>query len=208
MHQHEDGHVQLAELSPSARERLLVFTALLTLWNPTIKLVSTQDVAHLWSRHIDDALQLAPLMPSSIDHAIDVGSGGGFPGLVLALATGLHFDLVESDSRKAAFLREAVTVTKTNATVHASRIEDVTLKPRMLITARALAPLPRLLELCHPLLADGGVCLFPKGERADAEIAQASRTWLMELERIHSKTSPTGLILRIKNLQRRELALA
>lgn len=206
--QHEGDDVQAAKLDPLVRNRLLQFKTLLMQWNSTIKLVSAQDIAHLWSRHIEDALQLLPLLPPGNDHAIDMGSGGGFPGLVLALATGIHFDLVESDSRKAAFLREATTVTQAAATIHACRVEDATLQPRMMITARALAPLPRLLELCHPLLAEGGVCLFPKGERADAEITQASRTWLMDLERIPSLTSPTGLILRIKNLRRRGMASA
>jgi 16S rRNA (guanine527-N7)-methyltransferase len=195
--------INSSSLNETIRNRLASFIALLARWNATIKLVSNQDIDHLWTRHIDDALQLIPLMPAEVTQAIDLGSGGGFPGLVLALATGVQFDLVESDSRKAAFLQEAVTLTKAPAVVHTSRIEDVTLRSRMLITARALAPLPKLLGLSRPFLADGGVCLFPKGERADTEIAEARKDWIMDLQQFSSRTSPSGRILRVTGLQRR-----
>ena len=195
----------VSRLDPMALDRLTTFAALLTQWNSTIKLVSPRDVAHLWTRHIDDALQLVPHMPLEARHATDLGSGGGFPGLVLAVATGVHFDLIESDSRKAAFLQEAVNVTNAPAKIHARRIEDVALTSRLLVTARALAPLPKLLELARPFLAEGGVCLFPKGEHADTEIAEARKDWIMDLRQMPSHTSPTGRILRITGLQRREV---
>ncbi len=115
--------------------------ALLVKWNPTIRLVSPPDLAAIWPRHIADSLQLLPLIPAGLDGAIDLGSGGGLPGLVLAIATGIHFDLVESDSRKAAFLSEAAIATRAPVTVHASRIEEVRLPRGGLVTARALAPL-------------------------------------------------------------------
>jgi 16S rRNA (guanine527-N7)-methyltransferase len=192
-------------LGSAARDRLTAFAALLTRWNPTIRLVSSQDIDHLWARHIDDALQLVPLMPQPLAHAIDLGSGGGFPGLILALATEVHFDLVEADSRKAAFLQEVITITRAPATIYAGRIEDIALESRMLVTARALAPLPRLLELSKPFLAEGGTCIFPKGERAGTEIAEASREWIMDVQQIPSRTSPDGRILRITNPQRRKV---
>jgi 16S rRNA (guanine527-N7)-methyltransferase len=203
--QNQSYSIAASSYNETTRNRLVTFTTLLVRWNATIKLVSHQDIDHLWTRHIDDALQLIPLMPAEVTQAIDLGSGGGFPGLVLALATGVHFDLIESDSRKAAFLQEAVTLTKAPAVVHASRIEDVTLRSRMLVTARALAPLPKLLGLSRPFLADGGVCLFPKGERADTEIAEARKDWIMDLQQISSRTSPAGRILRVTGLQRREI---
>jgi 16S rRNA (guanine527-N7)-methyltransferase len=201
----DEGQATLAStLSQLARDRLSRFITLLIRWNATIKLVSHQDIHHLWTRHIDDALQLVPHMPPAVTHAVDLGSGGGLPGLVLALATGVRFDLIESDSRKAAFLQEAITITNAPATVHARRIEDVALESRMLLTARALAPLPRLLALSQPFLAEGGICLFPKGERADDEIADARQDWIMELHQIPSRTSPAGRILRVSALRRRE----
>jgi 16S rRNA (guanine527-N7)-methyltransferase len=190
------------------RGRLIAFSTLLARWNPTIKLVSSKDIDHLWVRHIDDSLQMVPYMPSEVTHAVDLGSGGGFPALVLALATGVHFDLIESDGRKAAFLQEAVTLTRAPATIHAARLEDLALESRMLVTARAFAPLPKLLQLSQPLLAEGGVCLFPKGESAEAEIVAARKDWTMDLQQIPSRTSPAGRILRISELRRREVAFS
>ena len=203
-----DQRTNAASISSATRDRLTAFSRLLTRWNATIKLVGCQDVPQLWTRHIDDALQLGEHMPLGITHAVDLGSGGGFPGLVLAIATGVHFDLIESDSRKAAFLQEAVAITKAPATIHAKRIEAVTLQPRPLVTARALAPLPKLLDLSQPLLAEGGCCLFPKGERAEAEILEACKSWNMDLQQIPSRTSPVGQIVRITGLRRKELELA
>ncbi len=194
-------------LGAAARKRLIAFASLLTRWNTTIKLVSHQDLAHLWTRHIDDALQLVPLMPPGVTQALDLGTGAGFPGLVLALATEVHFDLVEADTRKAAFLQEAVTSLKAPATVHASRIEDLALGSRRLVTARALAPLPNLLELSQPFLAEAGVGLFPKGARVDAEVAEARKDWIMDLQQSPSRTSPDGRILRITGLRRRSGSL-
>jgi 16S rRNA (guanine527-N7)-methyltransferase len=211
---HSDGWRALAKqaadyeatgLDTAIRDRLIAFTSLLTRWNPTIKLVSSHDMACLWPRHVEDALQLVPYMPREATHAVDLGSGGGFPGLVLALATGVHFDLIESDSRKAAFLQEAATITEAPATIHAQRIEDMALKSRMLVTARALAPLPKLLELSHPFLAEAGVCLFPKGGRAETEITDACKDWIMDLQQFPSRISPAGHILRIGGLRRREV---
>ncbi len=191
-------------LAPALRDRLQIFTSLLVRWNPTIRLVSTQDIAHLWTRHVEDALQLVPLIPPATAGAVDLGSGGGLPGLVLAIATGLHFDLIEADSRKAAFLREAAIATKAPATIHARRIEDIALPPRRLVTARALAPLPRLLAWAKPFLADGGICLFPKGERVESEIAEAEQNWFFSLERLPSRTDRTASILRISELTPRQ----
>jgi 16S rRNA (guanine527-N7)-methyltransferase len=191
-------------LDTLTRDRLIAFTALLTRWNPTIKLVSSQDLAYLWPRHVEDALQLIPYMPQEVTHAVDLGSGGGLPGLILALVTGVHFDLIESDSRKAAFLREATAITEAPATIHARRIEDIVLESRELVTARALAPLSKLLDLSRPFLATDGVCLFPKGERADTEIAEARKDWIMDLQQFPSRTSPAGQILRVSGLRPRE----
>jgi 16S rRNA (guanine527-N7)-methyltransferase len=187
-------------MTPLIRERLDCFTGLLRRWNATIRLVSSRDVGDLWERHILDAVQLAPHIPQETHEAADLGSGGGLPGLVLALATGIHFDLIECDSRKAAFLREAASATEAPITVHACRIEDLTLPPRRLVTARAVAPLNRLLAWAHPLLAQEGVCLFPKGERVEAEVTEAERCWSFTLERLPSRTSLTGRILHISHL--------
>ena len=194
------------DIEDDLRERLRVFIALLTRWNPTIRLVSVQDMPHLWHRHVEDSLQLIPLIPRETPRAVDLGSGGGFPGLVLAIATGIHFDLIEADGRKAAFLREVASATDAPVTVHAMRIEEVRLPTVALITARAMAPLRLLLDLAFPFLIEGGTCLFPKGSRAEAEIAEADRDWTMKLRRVPSATLPDAQILCIKDLARREAA--
>lgn len=180
--------------------RLDRFVSLLLRWNTTLNLIAPRDVPAVRQRHVQDSLQLVPLIPAGVDRAIDLGSGGGFPGLVLAIATGLPFDLIESDRRKASFLRSAVLETGATATIHACRIEDAAIPPAPLITARALAPLPRLLPLAAPLLAPGGTCLFLKGAQAAAEIQSARADWRMDVETIPSQTDPTGCVLRISGL--------
>ncbi len=152
-------------------------------------------------RHIADLLQLVPLMPPGTDRGIDLGSGAGFPGLMLAAATGIPFDLIEADHRKAAFLREAARLLGAPARVHAVRIEEARLPPSPVVTARALAPLPDLLRLAAPLLAAGGTCLFLKGAGVETELTAAGRQWHMKVERIPSCTAPGAVILRITELK-------
>ena len=178
------------------------FAVLLERWNRTVNLISTGDAALMWDRHIADSLQLAPLMHSRPARAIDLGSGAGFPGLILAVATGVPFDLIEADQRKAAFLREAARATGAPVCIHAVRIEAAAIAPAPLITARATAPLPKLLALAAPLLAPGGQCLFPKGTNAQAELTHAAAQWHMRVERIASRTNPDACILRISDLSR------
>ena len=187
-------------VSRETLERLRAYVALLQRWTRVINLISPADQAHIWTRHVQDSLHLVPLIPASADRGIDLGSGGGLPGLVLALATGLPFDLVESDRRKAAFLQEAARATGAPVQVHCARIEAASVPPAPLVTARALAPLPRLLVLAAPLLRPGGVCLFAKGEQAEQEIAQASDAWRMRVERFPAPGRPGSVTLRISEL--------
>lgn len=182
-------------------EALVRFAELLLRWNRTVNLIARGDESDLWQRHIEDALQLVPLIPASADRGIDLGSGAGFPGLILALATGIPFDLIEADQRKAAFLREAARVTGAPVRVHAARIEAVALPPAPVLTARALAPLPRLLHLAAPKLTPGGVALFPKGTDSDAELTAARREWHMRIDRVPSRTAPGAVILKISELR-------
>lgn len=193
-------HAALSEpavLAEPAEQRLRAYAALLARWTQRINLVSRGDEAQIWERHVLDSLRLAPLIPAGTPNAIDLGSGAGLPGLVLALATGIPFALIEADRRKAAFLTEAQRVTGAPVSVHCTRIEAATLAPAPLLTARALAPLETLLGLAAQLLAPGGVALFPKGARAADEIAAARRRWRFDLEVVGETDSPilvvTGL---------------
>ncbi len=183
-------------------ERLKAFEAILTQWNTRINLVSRADHSRVWVRHIEDSLQLLPLIPSGTTRAIDFGSGGGLPGLVLAIAANIPFDLVEADHRKAAFLREAARATSAPVTVHAVRIEDAQIVPAQLITARALAPLALLLQLTARFIAPGGAALFLKGESAPEELTQAQAAWNMRIERYPSRTHPAGVILKLSEVER------
>lgn len=182
------------------QQRLAAYVDLLLRWQRTINLISQHDIEQVWTRHIADSLQLLPLIPPGVDRGIDLGSGAGLPGLVLAIATGVPFDLVEADHRKAAFLREAARLTGAPVTVHATRIDAVAILPAPLITARALAPLDVLLGWAFPLLAPGGTCLFPKGRGVEDELTTAGARWHMQVLRTPSRTDPSATILRISEI--------
>jgi 16S rRNA (guanine527-N7)-methyltransferase len=183
---------------------LRVFADLLRRWNKTVNLVSPSDLEQLWPRHIEDSLQLATIAAPLPARAADLGSGAGFPGLVLSIAFGIEFELIEQDQRKAAFLREAIMATGAPAHVHAMRIEDARLTPAPLVTARALAPLGELIRLARPLLTDDGFCLFPKGRTAEQEITDAERDWSMRIERLPGRTDPSGTVLRVSDPRPRQ----
>ena len=184
-------------------DRLRNYTAVLSRWNKAINLVGRADATQIWTRHVADCLRLAPLVPPGTLAATDLGSGAGLPGLVLAITTGVPFALVEADQRKAAFLLEAARITGAPVTVHPVRIEAARLDPAPLVTARALAPLALLLDYAAPLLARGGVALFPKGAGADAEIADArAQGWRFSVERHDDPASPASTILRLSDIGR------
>lgn len=196
-------HAADASLSDhDAEARLRAFAALLLTWNRRINLIARGDEAFIWERHILDSAQLAPLLPGAGGSLIDLGSGAGFPGLVLAVVTGWRTYLVEPDARKAAFLREVVRTVRADASVHIARAEALRLPPAAAVTARALAPLSVLLGLTAPLLAPDGVCLFPKGRQVADELTAARRDWHMHVECFPSRTSPTATLLRIREIRR------
>ncbi len=163
--------------------KLRQFAGLVAKWSPKINLVAKGDLPNLWERHIQDSLELAQYIPHGVTRAIDLGSGAGFPGMVLAIATGIAFTLIESDTRKAAFLLEAARATAAPVKVLNTRIETAQTEPAMLVTARALAPLDKLLGLAALHLAEDGVCLFPKGPGCEDELTAAKPFWHMEVER-------------------------
>ncbi len=181
-------------------EQLQQFAALLQKWTKSINLVSQGDRGHLWPRHILDSLRFVPLIPAGVPRGMDLGSGAGFPGLVVALASGIPFDLIEADGRKAAFLIEAQRVTGAPVQVHCTRIEELSLPRAPLITARALAPLATLLAHAHRLLAPGGTALFAKGARVEEEIAQAEKHWRMSIKRFGHPSDAGSTILAVTGI--------
>ncbi|AHJ64366.1 16S rRNA (guanine(527)-N(7))-methyltransferase RsmG [Granulibacter bethesdensis] len=190
-------------VSRETGEKLALYESLLTRWTRTVNLVSRNDVEHIRDRHILDSLQLLPLLEPLSGPLIDIGSGGGLPGLVLAIATGRETHLVEADQRKAAFLREAARATEsTNVTVHACRIEQCNIAPAPVLTARALAPLNVLLGYALRLLSKNGVALFMKGKTAEQELTEAATEWHMRVQLSPSRTHPEASILRIDEISR------
>lgn len=194
----------LADFDPATEARLARFADLLATWNARINLVADCDAAAIQTRHIADSAQLAPLLPATAGPIADLGSGGGLPGIVLAIIVRQPFHLVESDRRKCAFLVEACSQLGVHhVQIHPMRIEETILPPLAAVTARALAPLSTLLGHAARLLAPGGIAIFPKGRSAEAEIAEAHRHWSFDIERTASCTDPEAVILRVSRLSPR-----
>jgi 16S rRNA (guanine527-N7)-methyltransferase len=196
------------DVSRETAARLDRFVALLLNWQSRANLIGPSTVSSLWCRHIGDSLQLLPLAPTRARVWADLGSGAGFPGLVIGCALagreGAQVHVIESNGKKAAFLREAVRETAAPVTVHAARIEDVELVPAAdVITARALAPLDQLLRLAAPMLTKGAQGLFMKGQDIERELTQATKHWNIEGDIVPSKTSAMGRILRVRGVSPR-----
>jgi 16S rRNA (guanine527-N7)-methyltransferase len=192
-------------VSREAQRRLGLFESLLRKWNPAINLVARSSVDDIWNRHIWDSAQVLLAAPPAARTWADLGSGGGFPGLVIAAVAAdarpqLHVTLVESDQRKATFLRVAATEMGISAAVIAQRIESVPPLNQDVVSARALAPVATLCRYAARHLASHGTAIFLKGAGVAAEIDLARREWRFDLETRASITDPSGAILVIRNL--------
>ena len=196
------GFAALVDVSRETLARLEAYAELLRRWSATINLVGRDTLPELWRRHILDSAQLLELVPPAAASLIDLGSGAGLPGLVLAILGVPGVELVESDARKATFLREAARVTGTPIRLHARRIEAVPPHPADVVTARACAPLDRLLPLAQPFIGARTVCLFPKGARAGQELTAARRAWTMTASLHPSRSDPRGVVLRLEKVAR------
>jgi 16S rRNA (guanine527-N7)-methyltransferase len=201
--------LRLTPVSRETEERLELLVSELVRWQAAKNLVSSSTLRDVWTRHIADSLQLHSLAPEAANW-LDLGSGGGFPGLVIGIClaekTGGHIDLVESNSRKCAFLRHAARITGSPVTVHCARIEDVIadfVGKVDIVTARALAPLPLLLGWCEELLRTGAIGLFPKGQHLDAELTEASKYWMIQASTVSSVTDDAARILLVRAAEKR-----
>jgi 16S rRNA (guanine527-N7)-methyltransferase len=199
-------------IQPVSREtgrRLDCFVALLLKWQGVGNLIAASSVRHLWTRHVADSLQLLALAPDARTW-LDLGSGAGFPGMVLACAladvAGARVHLVESNARKAAFLREAARASGAAARIHHGRAEELLATwqdPVDVVTARALAPLPKLLALIAPMVKRGAKALLPKGRDVEAELTEAAKYWNIQAAIVPSRTDSQGRILEIRALESR-----
>ena len=199
----------LYPVSRETEERLQSYVDLLRKWQAAKNLVGPSTLDTVWTRHIADSAQLFDLALNA-KRWVDIGSGAGFPGLVIAILgrdiPGFHVDLVESNGRKCAFLREVARQLELPVTVHAARVEDVLdrLDPRPdVLTARALAPLSQLLGMGGKLLTTGTLGLFPKGQDLEDELTEAAKYWMMQTSTVSSKTDARGRILVVKRAESR-----
>ena len=193
---------QIGELLNVSRETIEKFQLYLTLlekWQRRINLVSKSTLADAWQRHILDSGQLAAYYPPQTRQILDVGSGAGFPGLVLAIMGGVTVDLVESDQRKAVFLLTVIRELGLPAKVHNQRIETMPNFYPDVITARALAPVPKLLNLIETQLHSDGVCLFLKGASVEDELTNLQSYSTMVATTYPSLSSANGVVLELKN---------
>jgi len=195
-----------SNVSRETTARLKHYLWLLQKWNPTINLVAKSTLAEAWNRHFMDSDQIFSSISDVATHWVDLGSGGGFPGLVVAIigaekAPDMSVTLVESDQRKAVFLRTVARETGVTVKVLAQRAEDIAPLAANVVSARALAPLKSLLEYTSRHIAQDGVAIFPKGENYRQEITDALASWRFDLQLSPSRTESRAVILTIRGLQ-------
>ncbi len=197
----------LPNVSRETNERLNIYADLLRKWNPSINLVSKSTIETLWQRHIVDSAQVFDLGPHPVAHWADLGSGGGFPGLVVAImameqASPQKTTLVESDARKCTFLRTVIRETGANASVVNDRIENIPPLDADILSARALADLTTLLAFAERHLNAQGLAIFPKGVQWQKEVEEAQSKWRFDFQFAKSETETGPVILRITGVSR------
>ena len=197
-----DGFARLIPVSRETLERLDAYVALLASWNRRINLVGASTMGDPWRRHILDSAQLLPHLPPRARVLVDLGSGAGLPGLVLAILGVPEMHLVESDQRKAAFLREAARVTGTAAVIYPQRAEKMPRLAADAVIARAVASLPDLLDIAEPFLSPHSICLFLKGRAAEEELTLAAKSWKMRSRLLPSLSEPGSMLVMLEALQR------
>ena len=195
------------DVSRETIRRLSEFAALVPNWKPPINLVSKNSIDEIWTRHVLDSAQILEYAPPGIDRWIDLGSGGGFPGVVIATMLNetqpeTLITLVEADHRKAAFLKTVARELSVSIEVRAQRIESLAPQGADVVSARALAPLPKLLEYMSANLRPGGCALLLKGENASNEVKAALEAWRFACETYPSKTNNEAVILKIGDIER------
>jgi 16S rRNA (guanine527-N7)-methyltransferase len=202
-----DAVLERFGVSRESAAKLDLYVSLLLTWQARINLIGPSTQEDIWNRHIADALQLLPYLPDGLGRIADLGSGAGIPGLILAIARPLEAHLFESNQKKGAFLREAARQTGARAFIHSARIEEAATQEAArlkvgAVTARALAPLPKLLDYAQPFLENGAIGYFHKGQDVDAELTDATKSWKIQVEKHPSLTDSRGVILVVKEAHR------
>lgn len=208
-----DDFQEITGVSDPVLERLKAYEALLVKWQQKSNLVGSASLEDAWRRHFLDSAQLGPILATSIKDSgkiiADIGSGAGFPGLVLAITAassmdGAEIHLVESNERKCAFLREVNRATEAEAIIHHSRIENLQEFKADVIISRALAPLDKLLFYAFPVLKKGGKCFFLKGKKWREELTQAQKKWIIKDSAIQSLSDTSGMVLKLEAIAHRD----
>jgi 16S rRNA (guanine527-N7)-methyltransferase len=217
---HISGPVEFAAHFGDSREtlaRLATYEHLLRQWQKVVNLVAPSTLDEVWHRHFADSAQLLRLVPPAANRFVDLGSGAGFPGLVLAILlaernSAARVTLIEGDQRKAAFLREAARATSTTVDILCARIQSASTQLESacvdVVTARALAPLDTLLRLALPFLGPGTLGIFPKGREAVREVEQAQTSWEFDCELAESLTDADARIVVVRGLRPKQEGLA
>lgn len=187
-------------VSRETLEKFQIYNKLLHKWQRAINLVSRQSLEDSGRRHFLDSAQLFPLVPGHARSLLDIGSGAGFPGMVLAIMGVSNVELVESDQRKCLFLREVSRETSTAVTITNARIEKLTPKTFDVVTSRACASLDVLLSYAKPYLGPSTVCLFPKGQTVEEELTTAQKRWNMRYTLIDSVSDSAARIVRLEGI--------
>ncbi len=196
-----DDFAKECYVSRETLARLKAYVGLLTDWNARHNLVSAASMADVWKRHVWDSAQLAEFIPPEAKSLVDLGSGAGFPGLVLAaLRPDLRVVLYESTAKKCRFLEAASERMGRPVEIRNARIEEAKPEPFDVVTARACAPLDRLLAYAQHFQGPGTVNLFLKGQSVAAELTEAHKSWRMKVLRHESRTDPSGVVLEIREL--------
>lgn len=194
------------DVSRETYNRLEIYHALLLKWNPKINLVSESTINDAWTRHFVDSARLLE-HASGVTKWVDIGTGAGFPGMVIAILAAefypqCEFHLVESDQRKCVFLRNVSRETSVRPRIHNCRIEELEISGFDIVSARALAPVGNLLEYSEKLISPNGKCLFLKGRQYDSELTKAQKSWRFKCEKFSGSTKNDGTILKIGGLTR------
>ncbi len=199
----ESEFLDITGVSRETLDKLRTYVVLLNKWQKAINLVSKSTLPHVWERHILDSYQILTHVRATSGTWIDFGSGAGFPALVVAMVSDFDIHVVESDQRKCLFMREVSRETSTPITVHNQRIEKIDAFPAEVISARALAPVEKLLEYAEPFSHPKTEFCFLKGQDVDAELTKAAKCWNMSVNKHQSLTSKDGCILTLEDVSRR-----
>jgi len=193
--------LQTLGVSREAINKFDRYAEMLFEWNQKFNLVAKSTLEHTWRRHFLDSAQLIKLIPKDVRVLVDLGSGAGFPGLVLSLLGTPEVHLIESTGKKVGFLRSVSEELKLNVIIHQMRVESVINLKADVVTARALKPLPELLNLVMPFMKRHTLGLFLKGQQVEDELTEATQYWRFACEKIASLSDPYGIVLKITDLK-------